>query len=463
MGTGLPPPMLDRSARIDEAEFMFQHNWGYENENCQVLNIWTPSISPGKKRPVMVWIHGGGFTFGSSQDLPLYDGERLSKKGDIVMVSVNHRLNVLGFADLSGFGEEFKFSANAGMMDLVAALSWIRDNIDNFGGDPDNVTIFGQSGGGAKVATLMYAPDARGLFHKAVVQSGGDPKFQDPAVTRRIGRALVKELGITKEKIHTIQTIPHDRLIRAADKALAEVRTALIKEGNPPLGYGFGFSPCLDGTVLPFAPRDPKALALSREVPLLIGSNKNEVPASVWHHPPLKDTGAEAVSAFIRNKYRDKAEAFTAAVKSAYPNDRDATDLIDVDTVFRRATVNQADYKSRNGGAPVFMYLFSWTAPVFNGRYKALHSLELPFVFDNIGLAGEMTGGGACAHALAHKISTAWISFARTGNPGHDGLPLWPAYTPENGNTMLLDKVCSVVKNHDRDLLSITAGEPPLW
>jgi para-nitrobenzyl esterase len=444
-------------------EFIYQHDWGYFGEDCLRLNIWTPAINDNKKRPVMVWIHGGGYTFGSSQELPSYDGENISKKGDIVYVSVNHRLNVLGFTDLSSFGEKYKLSVNVGMIDLVAALEWIRDNITNFGGDPENVTIFGQSGGGGKVSTLMSAPSAKGLFHRAVVQSGANPRFQKQDVTKRIGEALVEELDLKSSEIDSIQKIPYTTLVASYQTALKKVRDELTKEGNPPKGYGFGLSPTQDGEFLPYDFKDPRSLAISEDVPLMIGSTKNEFIASLWGNPPLKYAPADSIMRFIKKKYKDKADAYISAVKKAFPEDTDPTDLIDVDLLFRRGTVKHANLKSAHSKAPVFMYMFTWQSPVFDGSYKAIHCMELPFVFNNIHLCEEMTGGRKEAYKLAEKMSLAWINFARYGDPNHDDLPKWEPYTEENGNTMFFDNTCSIRHNHDKDLLELTEDGSTLW
>jgi len=457
------PNMTPPTVRSDEVEFIFQHDWGYFGEDCLRLNIWTPEINDNKKRPVMVWIHGGGYTFGSSQELPSYDGENISKKGDIVYVSVNHRLNVLGFTDLSSFGEKYKLSVNVGMIDLVAALEWIRDNIANFGGDPGNVTIFGQSGGGGKVSTLMSAPSAKGLFHRAVVQSGANPRFQKQEVTKRIGEALVADLGLIATEIDSIQKIPYETLVASYQSALKKVREELTEEGNPPAGYGFGLSPTEDGEFLPYDFKDPRALAISKDVPLMIGSTKNEFIASLWGNPPLKYAPSDSIMRFIKKRYKDKADAYIAAVKKAFPEDTDPTDLIDVDLMFRRGTVKHANLKSANTRVPVFMYMFTWQSPVFDGSYKAIHCMELPFVFNNIHLCEEMTGGGKEAYALADKVSLAWINFARYGDPNHDGLPKWEPYTEDNGNTMFFDNTCIIRHNHDKELLELTEDGSTLW
>ena len=453
------PMMTSHSMELDEGEFLFQHDWGYPSEDCLRLNIWTPGINDEKKRPIMVWIHGGGYAYGSSQELPCYDGESLSKKGNIVLVSVNHRLNVLGFLDLSAYGEKYKFSANAGMMDLVAALEWIRDNIANFGGDPNNVTIFGQSGGGGKVATLLSAPSAKGLFHKAIIESGWNPEYQRQEISRRIGRAVVQELGLQPSQINSIQKMPYAELAAATQRALKKIREQLTAEGNEPKGYSFGLIPTLDGNFLPYEQSDPRALSLSKDVPLIIGTTKNEFITSAWVAPRMRNAPLDSVKSFIQKKYGDKADAYIEAVKQAFPKDTRPTDLIDVDIMFRRSAVNYANLKTSNSNAPVFMYLFTWQSPVFDGDYKAIHCMELPFVFNNIGLWEEITGGGEDAYALADKMSQAWINFACYGDPNHRGLPEWQPYTKENGATMFFDNECVVGHHHDKVLLKVTVRE----
>lgn len=456
-------PLLTPTTQVaDESEFIFHHDWGYPNEDCLRLNIWTPAISYGKKRPVMVWLHGGGYTAGSSQELPSYDGENITKKGDVVLVSVNHRLNILGFLDLSEFGEKYKPSANAGMLDLVAALEWVKANIAAFGGDPGNVTIFGQSGGGGKVTTLMSSPVAKGLFHKAVVQSGVWSDFQDPAITKRIGSAVLTELGLIPSTVDSIQKVPYEKLAAAGARALQKVRDQLAAEGKPVTGFRFGWSPVRDGLFLPYNASDPNALALSADVPLLIGSTKNEFMPSL-RSPGLRNATLADAKAYLQKIYGDKTDAYIAAVKKAYPGDTKASDLIDIDGLFRPGMVTQANAKSGKSAAPVFMYLFTWQSPIFNGEYKAVHCMDIPFVFNNIARCEEMTGGGKDAYLLADKMSQAWINFARTGNPAHKGLPAWPAYTENDGATMMFNNQCEVRKHPDKEALVFLSSGPRLF
>lgn len=461
MTYGPVSPLMTPTTQVsDEIEFVFHHDWGYTNEDCLRVNVWTPGINDGKKRPVMFWIHGGGYAAGSSQELPSYDGENIAKKGDVVLVSVNHRLNILGFLDLSEYGSKYKSSANASFYDLVMALQWVRDNISNFGGDPNNVTIFGQSGGGGKVTTLMSSPLAKGLFHKAIVQSGVWSEFQEQSITKRVGSAVLNELGLIPSKVDSIQKVPYEKLVAAGNKALQKVREQLAAEGKPiQNGLRFGWAPTLDGAFLPYQTTDPKALALSADVPLMIGSTKNEFMATL-RNPDMRTADATKVREFLQKQWGDKTDAFIAAVKKAYPNDTRPTDLMDIDQFFRPGMIAQANAKSSNGTAPVFMYLFTWQSPVMNGEYKAIHCIEIPFAMNNIARCEEMTGGGKDAYALADKMSQAWINFARLGDPNHKALPVWPKYNKEVGATMMFDNV-STVRNHpDKELQEFVAAPP---
>lgn len=447
-------PIQASAFMYDEAEFAFQHDWGYASEDCLQLNVWTPGINDSKKRPVMVWLHGGGYSAGSSQELPAYDGRQLSEKGDVVLVSINHRLNVLGFLDLSAYGKKYAASANAGMQDIVLALAWVRDNIAAFGGDPNNVTIFGQSGGGGKVMTLMNTPSAKGLFHKAIVQSGVVSQFRTRDITRRMSATLLELAHLNADQVDQLQQMPFEELLAKGNEAIKQVAAALHKEGNTMDAFTVGWGPSVDGNFLPWQPTEAAAQQLAQAVPLLIGSTKHEFMASVYN-PQLRHGSKEVIIKFIRTIYQDKTDDYLTAFNTAYPDAAVATDLVDVDTRFRLGVITAANRKATTATAPVYMYLFSWESPVYGGVYKSMHCMELPFVFHNIHRCEEMTGGGPEAYALADKISEAWIRFAHTGNPGHRGLPNWPAYTVQNGELMEFNNTCQVKYHHDRALLEI--------
>lgn len=448
-------PLMDPTTNImDESEFVFDHSWGFTNEDCMRINVWTPGINDGKKRPVMFWIHGGGFTAGSSQELPSYDGENLAKKGDVVVVSINHRLNILGYLDLSAYGEKYKKSANLSVLDMKSALEWVKTNISNFGGDPNNVTIFGQSGGGAKVNTLMAMPSAKGLFHKAINQSGAfRTAMLDKATTQAIGAEVMKELGISAEKVDDIQKVPYQTLSDAGKKALKTIADKMKAEGKPVIGFGLSWGPSADGEVLPYELFSNEAFELSKNIPLMIGTTINEF--SVFRGGmPSNSTNEQATEA-IKKVYGDKSDAYIAAVKKAYPNGK-MTDMLSYDTMFRPGAVIQANQKSAvAGSAPVYMYLFDWQSPVMDGKYKAVHCMEIAFCFDNIQRTKNMTGGTKEAQVLADKMSQSWINFAKVGNPNHKDLPNWPTYNSTNTATMHFDNTCVVKPQMDKELFDL--------
>ncbi len=442
-------PLMDPTTNVsDESEFVFNHSWGYTNEDCMRLNVWSPGINDGKKRPIMFWIHGGGFTAGSSQELPSYDGENLAKTGDVVVISVNHRLNVLGYLDLSAYGDKYRSSANLSILDLRVALEWVKANAASFGGDPNNVTIFGQSGGGAKVNALMAMPSAKGLFHKAINESGAfNVALPDQEITRMIAAEVLHELNIPESQVDSIQHVPFDELSGASKRALATVSAKLKAEGRAAGGpFGLSWGPSIDSDLFPYQMLSPEALELSKGIPLVIGTVKNEFMTSLGSGMSFADE--KTVHDFLQKRYGEKTEAYIAAMKQAFPKDKRPSDLLDFDMFFRPGTIAQANLKSAvSGGAPVYMYLFTWQSPVLDGKYKAMHCMELPFVFNNIARCQEMTGGGKEAYALADKMSQAWVQFARTGNPNHKGLPAWTAYSEKNGATLMFDVQCEV-RNH---------------
>jgi len=439
---------------FDEQAFTSDWDDGHAGEDCLRLNVWTKGLKDGKKRPVMVWIHGGGFAAGSSQEQPAYDGANLCQKGDVVMVSLNHRLNVLGFLDLSAFGGKYDQSGNVGMLDIVAALQWVRNNISEFGGDPDNVTIFGQSGGGGKVTNLMCMPSAKGLFHKAIVQSGSILEDMEPKYSRRIGAAVMEELGLSPSEIGKLNDIPYEQLLAAGEKAIAKVKREAVEDGFNI--FLFGWAPTIDGDVLPCQPFSGQTSAISGNIPMLIGTTLHEFLGGSWN-PALKNADLKTAKTELTKRYGDKADDFLSAFEKAYPKYK-PIDLFDVDARFRVGAVKQANLKYAQQAAPVYMYLFTWESPVLDGMLRSSHCMELPFVFDNIYRARTMTGGGKDAYVLADKMSQAWLNFAATGNPNTKDLPKWDAYNPEKGATMVFNNQCDIWYNHDRALLDVVTN-----
>ena len=440
----------------DELAFSFSWDDGFPDEDCLRVNIWTPGINDGKKRPVMVWLHGGGYSSGSGQELPSYDGRNLADKGDVVVVTLNHRLNVLGFLDLSAYGEKYSRSGNAGLLDLVAALDWIQKNITKFGGDASNVTIFGQSGGGGKVSTLLATPDAKGMFHKAIVQSGAMLRTMESRWSRRIGAAVVEELGISPCKIDEMKNVPYDKLLAAGEKAIARIKPEAEKEGYA--AFIFGWAPIVDGSVLPRQPFDPQAPEQSKEIPIMIGTTLHEFTASTYV-PEMRTISHEEAYGYLKRTYGNRTAEFVELFKDTYPG-YEPKDLIDTDFIFRPNAVELANIKFRQGGAPVYTYLFAWESPVMDGILRSTHCMEIPFVFNNADVHASMTGGSEEAVALADIMSQAWINFARRGNPNTEELPQWPAYDNSDGATMFFDNTCEVKYNHDKELIGFVRQFP---
>ena len=440
----------------DELAFSFSWDDGFPDEDCLRVNIWTPGINDGKKRPVMVWLHGGGYSSGSGQELPSYDGRNLAAKGDVVVVTLNHRLNVLGFLDLSAYGEKYSRSGNAGLLDLVAALDWIQKNITKFGGDASNVTIFGQSGGGGKVSTLLATPDAKGMFHKAIVQSGAMLRTMESRWSRRIGAAVVEELGISPCKIDEIKNVPYDKLLAAGEKAIARIKPEAEKEGYA--AFIFGWAPTVDGAVLPRQPFDPQAPEQSRDIPVMIGTTIHEFSASTYV-PEMRTISHEEAEGYLKRTYGNRTAEFVELFKDTYPG-YEPKDLIDTDFIFRPNAVELANIKFRQGGAPVYTYLFAWESPVMDGILRSTHCMEIPFVFNNADLHASMTGGSEEAVALADIMSQAWVNFARTGDPNTEELPQWPAYSCCDGATMFFNNTCEVKYNHDKELIGFIRQFP---
>ena len=445
----------------DENAFLFQWDDGQPGEDCLRMNVWTPGLNDGRKRPVMVWLHGGGWAAGSGQEQPAYNGENLSRRGDVVVVSLNHRLNILGYLNLAAYGEKFADSANAGVLDLVAALEWVRDNITAFGGDPGNVTIFGQSGGGAKVNTLASMPMAKGLFHKGVVQSGSTLRLGDAEGAAKLAAAVVAELGLSKATIDKIQTVPYTRLLEAGDAAMKKLQP------TPPLGgpgvpaprgaaQRLGFSPVVDGKYVTRHPFDPDAPSESLNVPMLIGTVLNEQSPSMFD-AALESMTEDQMKERAARRYGAQTAMVVSAYRKAYPSVK-PVELLSRMLSVRTNAVTQAERKAAKSAAPAYLYLFSWQTPVLDGRPRAFHCSEIPFVFDNTDVSAFATGGTAEARDLGAKVSDAWINFARHGDPNHSGLPKWPAFTAEAGPVMVFDTTCEVKNDPDRELRKAVAA-----
>lgn len=455
-GPNCPTPPMDS---VPADELFIPHRYQPESEDCLVLNVWTPAIEDGGQRPVLVWLHGGGYTSGSAIEHVAYDGHNLSRSEDVVVVSLNHRLNVLGFLDLSAYGADYRHSGNVGVLDLVAALTWVRDNVAAFGGDPGNVTVFGQSGGGAKVATLMGMPAAEGLFARAVIQSGAYASpVTDQVTARTVAGLTLGNLGLARERIDRLRDVPYRDLIAAGTEALEQATAAGAAEGR--------WAPVLDGDTIPGPPIAESWAPQARPVPLLIGSVLNEFE-TVLATPPMallvgdRSSWSRAhVIERLRARFGDRAGAVAEAFAKAYP-DKPIADACFVDTAFRPGTIRWADAKAAQAGAPVYSYLFTKTSPVMGGIAGAYHCAEIPYVFANVGRVPQATGGDGAAFALAGDVSAAWASFARTGRPSAPGLPEWPAYTVDRRATMLLDDVSRVADDPDGELMRAAGALPP--
>jgi len=441
----------------DEVAFVYQWDDGFQNEDCLRVNVWTPGLD-ARKRPVMVWLHGGGFSTGSAHDMKTYDGENLARRGDAVVVSLNHRVGAVGFLNLASVGGgKYAASGNVGMLDIVAALVWVRDNIANFGGDPANVTVFGQSGGGGKVTALMAMPQAAGLFHRAIVQSGSMLHMPGPDRTAKLGEAVLKELGITNANLAQLHAVPVERIVVAGIAAVKAVFPP--PDSSKPFDFGrhaelAPWAPTVDGVILPESPFAEAAPAVSAKIPLLVGSTLTEFGVG-YGWPEFEDfTWGELTSAITKAYGQEKGSRVLDAFKRGHPGAKPC-DLFAIwqSSGVRRAAVQQASAKAVQGTAPVYVYLFAWNTPVLDGRIRSYHCAELPFVFDNTDRCDPATGGGPSARALAARVSEAWIRFARTGSPNHGGLPKWPEFTLQNGATMIFDNSCAVVNHPDSEEL----------
>ena len=425
-------------------------------EDCLRVNVWTPEINGSHRRPVMVYMHGGGFSGGSGHDLLSYEGENLARNHDVVVVNHNHRLNVYGYLNLARLGgDDFSDSANLGMLDIVAALEWVHTHISAFGGDPGNVTIFGQSGGGGKVAALMAMPAAKGLFHRAIIQSGPFLKALSPDYSQQVAARLMDELGLSSSQVRELQKIPVDRLSGAAAEAMK--KTPKPQTAHRDTFGESGWGPTVDGRTLPAHPFDPGAPAVSADVPLITGTNLNE-SVSGLDHPGADVMTLEEMNRSVREMYGGSAEALIAAYRQDYPDATPFGLYAAIATArWRIPAFAQAARKAALGAAPAYAYIYAWRTPVLNNRPGSFHASEISFTFDNADICDHYSAGDPSAFALSKQMSTAWTSFARTGDPNHPGLPHWPAYTADAHATMYFNARCEVRNDPEGKGLKIVA------
>jgi para-nitrobenzyl esterase len=449
------PQHMDNRYENKFGSFRDHWNYGDVSEDCLRVNVFTPALNDGKKRPVLFWIHGGGFVNGNAVEQDGYNGENFARFGDVVFCSINHRLGPLGYCNLAGVGEEkFAASGNVGMLDIVAALEWVRDNITNFGGDPGNVTIMGQSGGGAKVCILTAMPSAKGLFHKAVVLSGASRRSGDKTQTENLGAAVVKEAGLTANDLSKLQAMPWKNFYAIATRAQRAAQQAIARQGGPGGGRPLSFMPVLDGTILPQHPYDPMAAPTAADVPMIISSVQNEQSPS-WTDSSLESVTLEQVVEKVKERagfgrgFGDKAKDVVESYAKAFPG-RKPVEIWSLVSSNRQSVVALADVKSTQP-APVYVDWFTWQPPLFDNRMRAFHTADICFWFYNTDLMLTHTGGGPRPRALSTKMAGALLQFMKTGNPNGAGLPEWPKYSTANGETMVFDDACEAKNDPDRE------------
>jgi para-nitrobenzyl esterase len=399
-----------------------------QGEDCLVLNVFSNGVNDGRKRAVMMWIHGGGYTYGSGSSLG-YDGANLARTGDVVVVCINHRLAINGHLYLGGAGAEFADSGNVGMLDIVASLQWVRDNAASFGGDPGNVTIFGQSGGGGKVSTLLAMPSAKGLFHKAIVESGSTLKQMTRDEAQRTTDRVAAQLGLKATQAAELQQVPLAKLLAA-------------------MGPGARFGPVVDGHSLPRDPFDPDAPEVSADVPMIIGTTETE--GSYFAPPDLLSLDEAAVRARLKERLGADGDRVYDLFHGRRPK-ATPSEIYFTIAAFPSAAHIQAERKAAQRRAPAYLYQIRWRTPVEGGRRLSPHCIEIPFAMQNHWQLPEMVGTGPELQPLADRVSGAWVAFARTGNPSHALIPKWPAYNATDRPTLHMDNEWTVVNDPDRE------------
>ena len=400
----------------------------------------------------MFWIHGGYYSTGSSNEQAGYDGHNLSENGDVVVVSINHRLNCLGFLDLSAYGETYRYSGNAGLLDIIAALQWVQDNIAHFGGDPGNVTVFGQSGGASKVMNLLAMPMAEGLFHKCILQSGFNTSMT-PADAQVVTKLVFKELGIAEGDIAALSAVEYEKLRTVGDIA--------IKKASEQTGRALQWCPVVDNDSQLVNAWDAEIFPVyGGNIPMIIGNCLAEMSSNTvdmaggkdWQKNSWDD---ETVNQKLADKYGDKKDAVVEAFKKAYP-DKKIADVLYYDTMFRGSAKTVLPARAE-AAAPVYNYMFAYEAPNMGGL-MSFHCADIPFVFGNVSKHALANGAGEEGHKLESIMLGAWSAFAHTGDPNHSGMIDWPAYTNENGATMIFEKECRIGYHHDDELMALLLG-----
>jgi para-nitrobenzyl esterase len=455
-GNSAPQNMENRYANKYAS---FRDHWNYDDvsEDCLRINVFTPALKDGRKRPVLFWIHGGGYTNGNAVEQDGYNGENLARAGDVVVCSINHRLGPLGYINLAGVGgEKYAASGNVGQLDIVAALEWVRDNIANFGGDPNSVTIMGQSGGGAKICVLTAMPSAKGLFHKAVVLSGASLRAGDKALSEKLGAYVLAEAGLTASAgdLDKLQQMPWKAYYEVATRAQRKLAAELAASGTSVPGLRAGFSPSVDGTILPQHPYAPEAAPTAANVPMIICSTENE-QSPAWTDASLMNVTLPQVADRLKERagfgpgLGDKASTVVDAYAKAFP-DKKPVEIWSLVSSNRQSVVTLADAKVKQP-APVFVSWFTWQPPLFDNRIGAFHCVDICFWFHNTDLMYTHTGGGARPRRLAEKMSASLVQFMKTGDPNGAGLTSWPKYTSAKGETLVLDDECSVRNDPDRE------------
>ena len=429
-------------------EFVFPHRYWLQNEHCQVLNVWTQSTSRTAKKPVMVWFHGGGFVNGSSMESYAYTGKNLSEYGDVVVVSMNHRLNVIGALDLSAYGPGYANSRYTGVADMVAALHWVHDNIEAFGGDPANVTIFGQSAGGSEVVRMLHTPAAKGLFHRVIAESGGGENLEatDPAemihIQRMIAAATLENLNLRGNQIDKLKAISYPQLLAAGNGALMAVARKL---GRPGLGWKVIAD---DRYIL------RKFCDWAGGIPLMAGNTFSENIGTLAQGTGKNEWTGKEIDDRLTAQYGKTKEEVVVEFRKAFPRKK-VQDVLYYSADLRDRLKVLLNGKLKVSRAPAYSYIFAYEYPV-NGGITAFHCSEIAFVFHNLAVPELKiaTGGAAVAFALQDKVSQAWINFARTGNPGQRGLE-WKPFTAKDPQTMVFDIVSECRALHDGKLSSL--------